>query len=97
MEICARGGCEESYQRKTHNQKYCSDECCRLATNARIMEKYYARREQKSGKTRYCSKCKETKLSRYNDTTICSGCLSAKEVGMNNSVVSMLLDVVWQK
>lgn len=93
---CARLGCDVDFNKKTHNQKYCSDECCRLATNAKIMEKYYAKRDQRSGKTRYCTVCGETKLSRYNDTLVCSGCATRKIVEANNSVVNMLNNISWQ-
>jgi hypothetical protein len=34
--------CKNDFEFKTHNQKYCSQQCCRVATNKRIMEKYYA-------------------------------------------------------
>jgi hypothetical protein len=39
--ICGNKECAKDFDAKTHNQKYCSDECCRIATNKRIMEKYY--------------------------------------------------------
>lgn len=94
--VCAREGCEESFERKTHNQKYCTDECCRLATNQRIMEKYYARRDQRAGKTRHCAMCGITKLSRYNDSLICSSCKQKRETAANNSVLDMLSSVSWQ-
>lgn len=94
--ICARKECEEEFSKKTHNQKYCSDECCRLATNQRIMEKYYAKRDQKSGKIRFCTECEETKLSRYNDSEICSSCKVKKETSNNNSVIDMLMNISWQ-
>ena len=42
--ICANKDCAIDFDARTHNQKYCSDECCRLATNKRIMEKYYERK-----------------------------------------------------
>lgn len=87
---CARKGCGESFVKKAHNQKYHNDECCRLATNAKIMEKYYERRAQRLGKTRMCSKCGVTKLSRYNDGRICSACETKSQTDMNNSVLSML-------
>jgi len=87
---CDREGCEQVFSKKTHNQRYCCDECCRLQTNARIMEKYYARRDQRQGKVRYCSMCGDTKLSRYNDTLICSSCSSRKEIDANNEVILML-------
>jgi len=42
--ICSREDCGKEFNQKTHNQKYCSDECCRIATNRRIMEKYYEKK-----------------------------------------------------
>jgi hypothetical protein len=71
--ICAYGECGNMFEPKTHNQKFCSSACCRKATNARIMEKYYARRDRKRGKLRTCSEC-PTVLSRYNSSDKCEGC-----------------------
>lgn len=88
--VCAREGCDVVADRKTHNQKYCTDECCRLATNKRIMEKYYERQAQRKGTARYCKRCDITKLSRYNDSSICNGCKSEGQVAANNSVIAML-------
>lgn len=87
---CARVGCSETFVKKAHNQKYHNDECCRLATNAKIMEKYYERRAQRLGKTRLCSVCNVTRLSRYNDSRTCSGCESKSQIDRNNSVLDML-------
>jgi len=42
--ICANKECAKDFEPKTHNQKYCTDECCRIATNRRIMEKYYEKK-----------------------------------------------------
>lgn len=92
---CANDGCEIMFEQVTHNQKYHNSECCRIATNRRIMEKYYARRDQKAGKTRYCNKCHSTRLSRYNDSQICSACQLASVTAANNAVVSMLASVSW--
>lgn len=92
---CANEGCEVSFEQKTHNQKYCSDECCRLATNRRIMEKYYERRDQRQGKARYCKSCDVTKLSRYNDGQICGACRVKNEIAANNSVIDMLTNASW--
>ena len=88
---CANQGCEVEFVAKTHNQKYCTDECCRLATNRKIMEKYYARRDQRQGKTRYCTKCETTKLSRYNDSLVCSACKVHQESTANKTVSEMLI------
>jgi len=91
---CARKDCEVDFQPATHNQKYCSAECCRVATNRRIMEKYYDRRDQRQGKARYCSKC-SGKLSRYNDGNVCSSCEAQHSVRANRSVADMLATVNW--
>lgn len=96
MIICAREGCEVEFEPATHNQKYHDSECCRIATNRRIMEKYYAKRDQKAGKTRFCMVCKTTKLSRYNDSQVCGSCQVAPVAEANNAVAAMLLSVSWQ-
>lgn len=88
--VCDRKGCDEVYVKKTHNQRYHDNECCRLATNARIMEKYYDRQNQRKGRTRYCQECQTTKLSRYNDSLVCASCVSKKSVDANAEVLRML-------
>jgi len=72
--ICANTECAKDFDSKTHNQKYCSDECCRVATNKRIMQKYYEKKAIKNGASRLCKECK-SQLSRYNAENICSSCL----------------------
>lgn len=94
MITCARKDCEVEFEPATHNQKYCCAECCRVATNRRIMEKYYDRRDQRQGKARYCIKC-DSKLSRYNDDKICSSCDLKQSVTVNKSVADMLASVTW--
>lgn len=96
MSICANEGCEVEFQPKTHNMKYCSAECCRVATNRRIMQKYYDRRDQKAGKARFCKKCRVTRLSRYNDSQVCGACSLATVAAANNAVANMFANVVWQ-
>lgn len=96
MIICARTDCEVNFERNTHNMKYCSAECCRVATNRRIMEKYYDKRDQRQGKIRFCTSCTTTKLSRYNDGKICSGCENQQNVSSNKSVADMLSSISWQ-
>jgi len=71
--ICANTECAKEFESKTHNQKYCSDECCRVATNRRIMEKYYEKKAIRNGASRACRKCK-VQLSRYNQGDLCSKC-----------------------
>jgi hypothetical protein len=88
--ICAREGCEEEFVKSTHNQKYHNDECCRLATNQRIMIGYYKTRDRQRGVERWCEVCKETKLSRYNPSDICSACKTRRVADANESAVNML-------
>lgn len=90
---CARIGCEETFVSKTHNQKYHDAECCRLATNAKIMEKYYARRAQRLGHKRYCMQC-QNELSRYNSFSLCNSCISSNETKRNSSAISMISSVL---
>ena len=71
--ICANKECMSEFVSRTHNQKYCSDECCRIATNKGIMDKYYEKKAIKKGALRNCKKCK-SELSRYNTEDICSSC-----------------------
>jgi hypothetical protein len=65
---CANKDCAKDFEPKTHNQKYCSDDCCRVATNKKIMEKYYEKKAIRSGSKRYnqlsiCSKCEKNNSS----------------------------------
>lgn len=92
---CENKGCEVEFVKKTHNQRYHDDECCRLATNAKIMEKYYARRAQKLGLARACTEC-GTKLSRYNPDTVCNSCSLNREIQKRDSVLEMLFSVSWE-
>lgn len=76
---------------KTHNMKYCTDECCRLATNVRIMEKYYERKARLKGTIRICKypDC-ETKLSRYNPSNTCAACERRDAARDRDSLLEML-------
>lgn len=58
---------------KSKNQKYCNPDCCRKATNKKIMEKYYENKERLKGKIRHCKQC-NLKLSIYNAANICYKC-----------------------
>lgn len=86
--ICANNGCSNEFNKTTHNQKYCSDECCREATNRKIREKYYAEKERLSGKKRVCKArgCKNL-LSRYNEGEICRECLAKEESSSRDNLL----------
>lgn len=78
--ICANDGCNNEFEKTTYNQKYCSDECCREATNAKIKKKYLDKKARLSGEKRVCSTrgCK-TLLVRYNEDNICEYCVAKKK------------------
>lgn len=86
--ICSNNGCENEFTKTTHNQKYCSDECCREATNKKIRQKYYAEKERLSGKERICitKGCKNL-LSRYNEDETCRECMAKKESQDRNELL----------
>jgi hypothetical protein len=91
---CQYAGCEETFAKKTHNQRYHDDECCRLATNAMIMQKYYNKRAQRLGIARYCTECTK-KLSRYNSDNICNACSVEAERQRNETTSNMLASISW--
>lgn len=80
MSKCAYDECGQEFLPKTHNQKYCSDDCCRKATNARLMKQYYEKKARRQGHIRVCSTsgC-NTRLSRYNNTEECQKCASVAQ------------------
>ena len=90
--ICSNKECSKDFDAKTHNQKYCSDECCRIATNRRIMEKYYEKKAIRNGAFRACSKCK-TRLSRYNQSNMCAACEKKIDVSNRNKLIGMIDEV----
>ena len=85
---CARPECRGKFEAKTHNQKYCSDECCRIATNKRIMEKYYEKKAIKNGAPRAC-KCGNL-LSRYNHEDTCSKCQTDKKSKQKKDLMEII-------
>lgn len=70
--VCALEGCEETFLKRVHNQRFHSKECCRIYTNARILAAYHAKKNKKmTGRVcrqRGCS----TRLSRYNEGEKCA-------------------------
>ena len=90
--ICSNKECAKEFDAKTHNQKYCTDECCRIATNKRIMQKYYEKKAIKNGATRLCKSCK-SKLSRYNDYNVCSKCLNGKKDKRKNRIKEIIDEI----
>lgn len=92
--ICALPECDEKFVKITHNQKYHSAVCTRIATNRNIMEKYHERSAIKRGLKRQCASC-GTSLSRYNETKICAPCQSEKKEKTDNQVQDMVAAINW--
>lgn len=92
--ICANNGCEKEFEPKTHNMKYCSDVCCREATNEKIKKKYYEKKERLAGKKRVCeTKGCNTILSRYNPDDICAKCDALKTEKENKLILDSIFNV----
>jgi hypothetical protein len=92
--ICAYDECKKPFEPKTHNQKYCSDDCCRTATNLKLKEQYYEKKARLAGKKRVCKSygCNVV-LSRYNETSICDRCVSAKREKERQDLLRMIQNV----
>lgn len=74
--------------------KYCSDECCRVATNQKIKQKYYDKKARLAGKVRICTNrgC-NTKLSRYNSDSVCEGCIATEKSKEQKKLLEMIKSV----
>lgn len=72
--ICLNEGCLNKFKPKTYNGVYCSPECRKIATNKKLLDKYYVNKNNKNKKrvcaTVHCS----TVLSVYNKEKICEQC-----------------------
>lgn len=90
--ICANKECAKVFNAKTHNQKYCCDECCRIATNKKIMEKYYEKKAIRSGAKRECKICK-SRLSRYNQSNVCAKCEKNSAIKNRSTLLRMINDI----
>jgi hypothetical protein len=89
--ICAYDQCDNEFEAKTHNQKYCSDECCRIATNEKLKEAYYDKKARLAGKKRICkTKGCGSVLSRYQEDTICSICVAKQKAKEREELIAMV-------
>ena len=91
--ICAYSDCKgiNEFEPKTHNQKYCSDECCKIATNIKIKEKYYYKKARASGTKFECSTsdCNQI-LSRFTTDMVCEICKSRQRSSERKEILDML-------
>jgi hypothetical protein len=90
--VCLNSECSIKFEPKTHNQKYCSDECCRVATNKRIMEKYYEKKAIKNGAPRKCKGCPGL-LSRYNSDPYCAKCIKSNTSKVKKYLMGIIDDI----
>lgn len=92
---CAYAECSNNFEPKTHNQKYCSDECCRIATNQKLKEAYYEKKARLAGKQRICkNKGCNVILSRYNESNICDKCVGEVKKAEKQSLLEMINNVI---
>lgn len=90
MKVCANCGLDFFSNKK--NQKYCTPACCRLATNKKIMTKYYENKKRLSGHKRYCD-CGQL-LSRYNENDKCFVCANNEKELDRNKILEVINNVV---
>lgn len=69
--------CESEFTAKRSNQIYCNEQCCKAATNKKILDRYHTNKAEKANKAIYCE-C-GNKLSIYNKDIICHSCQLKKE------------------
>lgn len=88
---CAYDKCKNKFVKTTHNQKYCSDECCRIATNKKLKKQYYDRKARLAGKEFKCSSrgCDQI-LNRYTTDKICEVCQAKKVSKERKDLLDML-------
>lgn len=84
--------CSEPFSSNKKNQKYCSPACCRLATNKKIMKKYYENKKRLSGYKRYCE-CGQL-LSRYNDDVLCFICIEKQKGTDKQNIIGVIESVI---
>ena len=91
---CLYSECGKEFTPKTHNQKYCSDECCRIATNEKLKKQYYEKKARLAGQKRICkSNGCSVILSRYNDNDICDKCAQTVKNLERKKIIEMVRNV----
>lgn len=71
---CKNLDCSKPFKAKSYNSIYCSAECRRVVTNAKLLSNYYEKKAN-INKKRICkTKSCKTVLSRYNKENICEKC-----------------------
>lgn len=73
--------CKAWFEPNTHNQIYDTPECRKEATNAKIMKRYYDKKNKVKNKE--CVNC-GTALNMYNDSKYCLRCTKNQHVNNKN-------------
>lgn len=68
---CANENCLNVFEVRRVNMIYCSNSCCREATNAKLIARYHAKKKIET-KNRRCA-C-GARISRYNKNEECHAC-----------------------
>ncbi len=89
MKDCAN--CGTPFESNKKNQKYCNPACCRLATNKKIMSKYYENKKRLNGEKRYCG-CGQL-LSRYNENNKCFVCVDQDNKNNRGNILEVINNV----
>ena len=72
--ICALESCGKTFVPRVHNQRFCTRECTRIFTNARILAQYHMKKRRvMTGRVCKSKDC-GTRLSRYNQGDSCASC-----------------------
>lgn len=88
MKVCAVEECGKTFIPKTHNNKYCSEECSKKAISAIVNKRYHAKKRIKNT-VRHCSSCNAI-LSRYNESELCAPCKSRdNNAGLENVMMRL--------
>ena len=90
MKNCSN--CGKDFESNKKNQKYCTPACCRIATNKKIMERYYEKKDRLSGKKRHCG-CGQL-LSRYNESDQCFLCIEKQKENDSGKVSGVINNVI---
>lgn len=86
LKDCANCGIE--FHARRINMIYCNEECCKEATNAKLIAKYHENKAIKNN-VRKCITC-DYKLSKYNPDVECYGCQRKSEAIKRKEVLNRL-------
>lgn len=87
--VCDNTECGKNYAKRTSNQRYCNEVCQKKITNETLKRKYHETRARIKGEVRFCDRCKETRLNRYNESTVCNLCAAIEKRERREDLLAM--------